>query len=72
MKVKKGSKYPLGAFRVRRRLQQFGYSVLSQVCGKLVENNSPNATRRKHVEIKGRKTRRKLTRRIIIECKLVE
>ena len=34
------------------------------VCGKLVENNSPNATRRKQlVESKGRKTGRKLTRR---------
>ena len=43
------------------------------VCGKLVENNSPNATRRKQlVEIKEQKTGQKLTRRIIIECKLVE
>ena len=43
------------------------------VCGKLVENNSPNATRRKQlIEIKGRKTGRKLTRRMIIKCKLVE
>ena len=43
------------------------------VCGKLVENNSPNTTRQKQlVEIKEQKTGRKLTRRIIIECKLVE
>ena len=42
-------------------------------CGKLVENNSPNATHRKQlVENKGRKTGRKLTRRMIIKCKLVE
>ena len=35
--------------------------------------NSPNATRRKQlVEIKGRKTGRKLTRRMIIKSKLVE
>ena len=38
------------------------------VCGKLVENNPPNATRRKQlVEIKGRKTGRKLTRRRITD-----
>ena len=43
------------------------------VCRKLVENNSPNATHRKQVvEFEGQKTRRKLTLRIFMECKLVE
>ena len=41
--------------------------MFNSVCGKLVENNSLNATRRKQlVEIKRRKTGRKLTRRVII------
>ena len=41
--------------------------------GKLVENNSPKTTRRKQLaEIKGRKTRRKVTRRKHISGKLVE
>ena len=49
------------------------YVVYNWVCGKLVENNSPNATRRKQlVESRGRKSGRKLTRRTEIECKLVE
>ena len=43
------------------------------VCGKLVENNSTKATRQKQlVENKGRKTGQKLTRRMIIKCKLIE
>ena len=48
-------------------------TYIVRVCRKLVENNSPNATRRKQlVEIKRRKTGRKLTGRLIIKCKLVE
>ena len=73
MLVLKGQ-FPLSPLYHLLVLRPFASSPLKQrVCGKLVENNSPNATRRKQlVENKGRKTGRKLTRRMIIKCKLVE
>ena len=54
-------KLPVLTLHVIPCMKRYGIDTFSKmVRGKLIENNSPNATRRKQlVEIKGRKTHRK-------------